>query len=273
MWFQEADCADRASPYDTSSSRSQVTIGQFKDQPAECVHAQSGVTREVLYRNTKCTGERATPDEFLEQKPLEFQARCLVVLIEEKSRKALLDMLIAAGRVLDQALRIEVNFTTTISTTPNFAVAAMSCGLGSILRENAARDAIGQELDIAITDLQKRLETKTAQADLYDKTVRGLSAYRPPNAPPPPGAAPAVLSFDERLAELRAEQLALSRELDAKRAELGGPCVPSPTNICGRSFAAGPNPWVAADGTKCAGHATYEALEGAFCAHWGSPVC
>ena len=104
IWLQEADCKDRASPYDTTSSRSQITIGQVEDHPRECVHAAPDVTREVLYRNKACVGHRTPNDEYAIQKPIEFQARCLVVLIEEESRKALLDMLVAAGRALNHPL-------------------------------------------------------------------------------------------------------------------------------------------------------------------------
>lgn len=88
-------------------------------------------------------------------------------------------------------------------------------------------------------------------------------------APPIP---PQAVPFETRLAQLRQEQSSIENAIIEKRAEIGGPCVRSATNICGRTFAAAPNPWVAADGTRCAGYSTEEALEGSFCAHWGSPV-
>ena len=88
-------------------------------------------------------------------------------------------------------------------------------------------------------------------------------------APPIP---PQAVAFGTRLAQLRQEQSALENAIIDKRAEMGGPCVRSATNICGRTFAAAPNPWVAADGSRCAGYSTGEALVGSFCAHWGSPV-
>jgi hypothetical protein len=115
----------------------------------------------------------------------------------------------------------------------------------------------------------------------------GLSAYRPPNSPPPPNPPPRpdaplgmlappippqAVSFETRLTKLRQEQSNLENAIIDKRAEIGGPCVRSATSICGRTFAAAPSPWVAADGRRCAGYSTGEALEGSFCAHWGSPV-
>ena len=99
LWFQQSDCADNASPYDTSNSRSQVAIGQIKGRE-ECVHAAPDVSREMFYRNKYCVGRRVSLDEYEAQKPLEFQAKCMVVLIAESSRKALLDTLVASGRTL-----------------------------------------------------------------------------------------------------------------------------------------------------------------------------
>ena len=104
VWLQEANCEDRASPYDTTNSRSQITIGQVQDHPRQCVHAAPDVTREMLYRNRQCVGHRTPNDEYMIQKPVEFQARCMVILIEEDSHKALLDMLVASGRIVHQPL-------------------------------------------------------------------------------------------------------------------------------------------------------------------------
>lgn len=290
LWLQEADCADNAGPYDADSSRAQVTIGQFDDVPLECVHAQPGVTREVFYRNERCTPHHASGDEFLPAKPVEFQPRCLVLLIEEKSRKALLDALIAAGRVLDHPIRINTTFVRPLAPDPDFDVVAMSCALGEILRQNAEADAVGQELSTAIAALKAELALKSRQVELFDETVRGLSAYRPPNSPPPPREPPPpstppgelaspsppqppqAVSFDERLQQLRAEKAAVAQQLAAKQAEQGAPCVPGPKTTCGRTHVAAPNPWIAADGTPCAGHGTHEAIEGAFCARWSSVV-
>jgi len=116
---------------------------------------------------------------------------------------------------------------------------------------------------------------------------QGLSAWRPPGSPPPPfppprpDAPPGMLappippqavSFDTRLAQLRTERTELENAIVLKNEEIGGPCVRSATNVCGRTYAAAPDPWIAANGVHCAGYQTREALEGTFCGHWGSPV-
>ena len=241
----------------------------------------------MLYRNKACIGNRIAADEYQPQRPVEFQAKCMVVLIEAESRKALLDELVASGRILDQPLKISMNFTTALSVAPNLPVTSMSCAIGDIVLENYHRDAVGQEVQLQLKSLKDRLEQAETRVELFDKTLRGLSAYRPPNSPPPPSppplpamppgllappTPPRAVPFDTRLEQLRRERSALQKAVSEKQAEIGGPCVKSATNTCGRTFAAAPNPWLAADGTRCAGYATAEALEGSFCAHWGSPV-
>lgn len=104
VWMQAKDCREGASPYNQSDTRSLVTIGQINDGHLDCIHAAPGETREMFYRNKNCIGNREPTEEYQEERPLEFQAKCMVVLIEESSRKALLDMLIAAGRVLTDPL-------------------------------------------------------------------------------------------------------------------------------------------------------------------------
>jgi len=286
IWMQDRDCEDRASPYNTTNSRSLVTLGQAAEMPGDCVHAAPDETREMFYRNKACAGHREPTEEYKEERPLEFQAKCIVVLIEESSRKALLDMLVAAGRVLDHPLRLSVNYTTALSPNPDLGVSSINCAIGALIYENYQRDTVGQELERQLTALQEQLSVKTKQVELFDRTIRGLSAYRPPNSPPPPSAPPrpdappgmlappvppVAVSFDTRLQQLRDEEAALQVAITAKRDEIGGPCIKSATNICGRITAAAPNPWLTADGNKCAGHDTIEALEGSFCAHWGSP--
>lgn len=180
IWIQSSDCQDRASPYDTNSSRSLVTIGQSSSLPQECVHAAPDGTREMFYRNEACTGRRVPSEEYQSERPLEFQAKCIVILIEESSRKALLNTLIASGRILDQPLRLSFNYTTALSPDPDLAVSSMNCAVGNLILENYNRDAVGQQLESELTSLQTQLEAKNNQVELFDRTVRGLSACKLP---------------------------------------------------------------------------------------------
>ncbi len=69
------------------------------------------------------------------------------------------------------------------------------------------------------------------------------------------------MSFKEKLQELRDQKLDIEKEITETLEGMGGICEPSPTNICGRTFASAPNPWMAIDG-PCAGYSTLEAVEG-----------
>lgn len=260
-----------------------MTIGQINNGYPDCIHAAPGETREMFYRNKQCVGNREPTEEYQEERPLEFQAKCMVVLIEESSRKALLDMLVASGRVLTDPLKVMVNYTTALSRNPDLEVSSMNCAIGELIHKNYKRDQVGQELQQQLLDLRKALGVKTKQVVLFDRTIRGLSAYRPPNPPPPPSAPPypegliappgppVAVSFPERLRQLQVEQNNLEKSIEQTLDEMGGPCIKSATNTCGRSLVAAPNPWISADGRRCSGYETKEALEGSFCAHWGSP--
>ena len=160
----------------------------------------------------------------------------------------------------------------------------MNCAVGEIINENYQRDSVGQELHQRLFDLQNQLDTKRANVALLDRYIRGLSAYNPAPPPPPPPRPeappgmiappmpPQTVSLEEDLRQRRQEEASLNQAVQATLQEIGGHCIPSATNTCGRPATAAPNPWVAADGQHCAGYETKEAIEGSFCAHWGSPV-
>lgn len=120
-------------------------------------------------------GSRTPVDEYQSERPLEFQARCMVVLIEESSRKALMDALVLAGRILDQPMRVSFNYTTAKSQNPDLEVSSMNCAISSLILENYRRDAVGQEKQLELARLQKELAAKSKQIELFDRTTRGLS--------------------------------------------------------------------------------------------------
>lgn len=285
-YMQALDCQEGASPYNKSSSRALVTIDQIEGRSG-CVRADPKLTRELFYRNRACLDGREPAEEYQEERPLEWQAKCLVIVIEEPSRKALLDALVMAGRTLTDPLQIQFNYTLSLSTNPDMAASSMNCAISGLIQENYARDAVGQQAQEELRQLQLQLDTKKQQIELFDRTVRGLSAYQPPKPPslpprpPRPEAPPGMLAppippvavdYATRLQQLRSEQTALTTAVEAKLAEVGAVCTPSATVTCGRTLQAAPNPWLAASGERCKGYETLEALEGLFCAHWTSLV-
>ena len=66
-----------------------------------------------------------------------------------------------------------MNYTTVLSPTPDFGVAAMSCAMGEIILENYQRDQVGQELQQELIDLNEALDVKEKQVELFDRTIRG----------------------------------------------------------------------------------------------------
>jgi hypothetical protein len=266
-WLQDAGCDAGADAYSSTSSRSLVVLGQVEGREA-CVEADPDRTVELFYRNAACTGSRMPTEELEPLTPTPFQPRCLVLLLEADSRRALFEQLLVSGRSIAEPLTMEVNFTKTLSQRPDFEVASVSCGIGRILLRNHMLDLTGQDAQQRVIDLRADVDRSEKQLELFGSTLRGLSAYRPPAAPPPPGALP-VPSFHERREEMREELRAKRVELETARSELEA-CVPSSTCTRGRSAAAAPDPWVSAEGQECAGFATKEALFGSFCSRWSS---
>lgn len=178
--------------------------------------------------------------------------------------------------------KIDINYTTAQSEDPDLDVASANCALGRELKKLHEYDMVGQAAHDRLATLQTELEAAQTQYDLFNSVYLGLSAYRPPNSPPPPSsppsaanappAAPQQVSLAERNAQLL-EAVELLTVSAAEAAEAIDVCVPSVDNTCGRSSEQAPNPWIAADGSACAGNGTYEALEGTYCGYWASEVC
>jgi hypothetical protein len=168
-----------------------------------------------------------------------------------------------------------------MSEDPDLEVASTNCALGRDLLDLYEHDLAGQAERDRVAQLQQELTAARNQYELYGRVYNGLSAFRPPTSPPPPSpppaalnappAAPKAVSLGERYLQL--EQRVEDLELQVTEAAAAiSVCVPSKTQTCGRSSVLAPNPWLAADGRACAGRDTYEALEGFFCAYWGSEV-
>lgn len=128
-------------------------------------------------------------------------------------------------------------------------------------------------------DAQNERAALQQHLERTEDVLDGLSAYRPPAVPPSPapprlpGApqVPQAVPFAEYVARLQRRVDALDAEIARLDASLDA-CVPSATTTCGRSSTLAPDPWTAADGQRCFGATTFEALEGAFCGYWTNTV-
>ena len=175
---------------------------------------------------------------------------------------------------------MSVNFTTSRSLDPDLEVTSSSCALGRELLTLHEHDLPGQAAADALA--LARAQLARAEKDLlhFERVLDGMSLYQPPQSPPPPpppdfvGAppgAPATITYEEQKLVL-AERVAYHTQQVSARAAAVTTCVPSTETICGRGSSEAPNPWLANNGAPCFGYETHEALEGAYCAYWGSSV-
>ena len=279
MWLADAHCADGASRFDGGNDRSSVALGQVEGREG-CVEADSNHAITLFYRDAVCRAGRNEYEEFSPHKPSTFEPKCLVILIEAASRAALRDELIESGRPLTDPLLISVNFTTSRSLDPDLEVTSSSCALGRELLTLHEHDLPGQAAADALA--LARAQLARAEKDLlhFERVLDGMSLYQPPQSPPPPpppdfvGAppgAPATITYEEQKLVL-AERVAYHTQQVSARAAAVTTCVPSTETICGRGSSEAPNPWLANNGAPCFGYETHEALEGAYCAYWGSSV-
>lgn len=280
LWLQDQPCVDTGSFADTINSRAGVVLGALRTLP-DCVVADPNHTITLFYRDQKCRRGANQYEEYTMHRPSTFEPKCVVVLLSTESRAALRDELVQAGRPLSYPLNVLVNYTVALHpTNPDLEVTSSNCALGWKLKELYERDLVGQAERDALVAAQQDLATARRQYEVFDRVYEGLSAYRPPNPPPPPlppyfnnapPTAPRAVDFAVRRAQLAQRVKDLEAEVTARNDAIQL-CVPSATKTCGRSSDEAPNPWIASNGEYCFGNGTYEALEGAFCANWGSEV-
>ena len=276
LWLQDKHCASGASLFDDTNSRSYVAFGVVRGRE-ECVESDPLHTITIFYRDQKCRDGRNAFGEYTRQRPSEFMPRCIVILLEAVSRADLRDELVEAGRLLLYPLRISLNYTTALSPAPDLTISSDNCALGDLYEQLYDADLAQQRERDALARAQNELANVTRQRNVFTRYLDARSAFMPPFAPPspaPPRApdapqVPLAVPFEVRLQQLDARVQELELEVRTRDASIKL-CVPSPTHTCGRSSTLAPNPWISLEG-PCFGNATREALEGAFCAYWGSP--
>ena len=280
LWMQDTHCAEGASQFDDTNSRQFVSLGTVRGRES-CVEVDKEHATEIFYRDSACREGKIQHEEYSPHKPSLFEPKCIVLLLEADSRSALRDELVESGRILTDPVRIDVNYTVALSANADLRVTSSNCALGRELRDLYEHDRVGQAERDALLDAQERLSVARVQFTTFENVYLGLSVYRPPTSPPPPASppstidappsAPVAVPFALRLEQLRKKVDDLVAEVASRNAAIEV-CVPSNTQTCGRSSILAPNPWIAANNEPCFGNGTDEALEGAYCAHWGSQV-
>ena len=99
MWFQDIHCAPTTNAFDTTNSRSIVTLGTLRGRE-DCVEMDSEHSIAMFYRNKPCRNGRMEYEEFQEHTPPTWEPKCLIILLATKSRADLRDQLVEQGRIL-----------------------------------------------------------------------------------------------------------------------------------------------------------------------------
>ena len=253
-----------------------MLYGELGDEttPADCVAADPETTVQLFYRNDKCDNNTVSTGEPIQRQ--KFRAQCLVLLVEAASHRALFEEMIANGRIPTDNLRLQLTLATTTAAEPDYDVASTHAVISYILQEAHAADMVGRADLLALRAAEENVTKLIAQYEFVDTTIKGLNYY----APPAPPATPGALTHEETRDNLEQAREAAEAHLATLRTTTAAECVATPTlamepdaeHTCGRSELAAPDPWVAADGTLCRGHATKEVMFEDFCARWSSDV-
>jgi hypothetical protein len=140
-----------------NTSRSQVNFFVDPNKP-ECALPTPGEALQFVNLNEQCSrsvveGEVITG--------LTFEPRCLVIVIEPDSRRALFDELMQAGRPLDEPLNLSVNYTVAIEQDPVVESASVNCHNSMVLLENYERDQVLQEAFQRLADARATVARAT----------------------------------------------------------------------------------------------------------------
>ena len=250
---------------DRCSNREIVTVGQLADYGIgreQCIFHERSRALELFYRDTGC--ERASVETGDYIVPNKFRPRCLVLVSEADSAEQMLEDMLASGRVPTDNLQFNLSYATTTAEEPDYAVAATHTAISLLLQSQYGADLTGQDSFLSLVGAEEAVAAKTEQLALYSNTLAGVSVAA--------ADAAELQQLRDKETALQNELAVLQANLDALRVQAAVVCEPSETHTCGRSSAQAPNPWVAADGTRCAGFETLEVYPGAFCARWGDPV-
>ena len=251
---------------DPCSEKQHVTIGQLASNETDrgdCVFATKETTQELFYRYMHCervsseTGETLMPTKFLPQ--------CMVILVSLPSARDLFEFMASEGRPLLDPVRFNVTYATTTAAQPDYETVAVNVAFSTMLQDQYNADLVGQEFLGRLASVEQAVSQKKDQVKLFERTYEGLSfAVVNQND---------LDAFEARLEKLKTELVTLELELDTLRSEAAeSSCTPSLEHTCGRTPAAAPNPWIADNDRPCMGKETLEAIPGAYCARWGSPV-
>jgi hypothetical protein len=291
--FSNKSCPLIADPFQasfttTNDSRSEVSFFVDSDLP-ECALPSPDKAFTYLNLNEQCARSVVAGETVL---GITFEPRCMVVTIAADSRKALFDQLLAAGRPLDDPMRVLVNYTVATENNPDVFAASTNCQNSIVMNDNYQLDRVLQDEFSELAQVRLDIVRYQEEREFADLVRDQTRFFQPPSLPPPPPPSPpppgppsqevavappnppTLVTYDvyvnqlnTEIARLQIRERVLLQEIEGCES-FGG----SRTHICGLSVVEGPNPWLAKDGTPCRGHATLSSRFGDFCGYWDSEV-
>ena len=270
-------------PAFSNFSRSEVSFFANQDKQ-DCALPTPGHAVTFLNLNEQCA-ETVVPME--QVIGLTFEPLCMVVTIAPDSRKDLFDQLLAAGRPLDDKLRVEVSYTLGLNENPNVQSITTNCQNSFVLNDNYKLDRVLQDEFDELDEVRENITRTEGLIEYLEYLLdnRPASALRtyllpytqkpsppptlpspspPPDVPFAPPPLPIAPSAEDTEKALKNELAELQNREVQLLADISG-CVGSRTRSCGISSIEGPNPWLAKDGTPCRGYSSLSARVGDFC--------
>jgi hypothetical protein len=247
------------------------------DEHSECALPTPGKGTTFLQLNERCSRSIVAGEVVA---GIEFEPKCMVVVIEPNSRKDLFEQFMQTGRVMTEKLRVEVNFTLGIGVNPSIPLIETNCLNSQVLLENYELDRVLQdefeELRVTRENITQVTELIQFIEFLLDNRpasalIKEIDEYKNRVSPPPPASAdappPSPPSIPEALRVLNRD-LVIYQQREEELAQLVSTCKSTRTRPCGLSLTEAPNPWVGRDGRLCRGYYTKSTRVGDFCGYW-----
>lgn len=104
LWLQDTHCGEgsqfyHVDPSQPANNKGYVTYGTVRGRET-CMEVDPDHAITLFYRDKWCRFGRNEYEEFQDHKPTSWEPKCLIVLLQAESRRALRDELVEAGRIL-----------------------------------------------------------------------------------------------------------------------------------------------------------------------------
>lgn len=205
-----------ASFTNTDNSRSEVSFSVDPTLP-ECALPTPGKATTFLNLNEQCARSVVAGEQVI---GLQFEPRCMVVTLATESRRDLFDQLLAAGRMLDDPLRVHysnpdctstrqnassfnhncvlcvvfrrvlVNYTVALETEPDVFAASTNCQNSMVMHTNYLLDKTLQNAFTELETVRADIAKFNAELEFADFVAKNRRYYMPPSQPPPPPPSP-----------------------------------------------------------------------------------